>query len=50
VRGFLWGRWRELVGSRGLWWSGKKMEESGVAGVAGNQGVQYIFKCGEETG
>nr|GEU90190.1 hypothetical protein [Tanacetum cinerariifolium] len=28
VLGFLWGRWRELVGSRGLWWSVKEMGES----------------------
>nr|GEZ40678.1 hypothetical protein [Tanacetum cinerariifolium] len=30
VLGFLWGRWRELMGSRGLWWSGKEIGESGA--------------------
>nr|GEV53406.1 hypothetical protein [Tanacetum cinerariifolium] len=40
VLGFLWRRWRELVGSRGLWWSGKEMKESDA--------VSWARKLGSE--
>nr|GFB46285.1 hypothetical protein [Tanacetum cinerariifolium] len=46
-----WGRWGELVGSRGLWWSGKEIGESRAVSWAGKLGSEQCwFKRGEKTG
>nr|GEZ00217.1 hypothetical protein [Tanacetum cinerariifolium] len=47
---FVLGRWGELVGSHGLWWSGKEMGESGAASWAGKLGSEQCgFKRRKKT-
>nr|GEV26961.1 reverse transcriptase domain-containing protein [Tanacetum cinerariifolium] len=48
---FVLRRWGELVGSRGLWWSGKEIGESGAVSLAGKLGSEQCgFKRGKKTG